>query len=113
MDPPAAGREEVARACAYMEENLARRITLDQLCRQAGLGRSALLRAFLRERKVTPYRWLEVLRVGRARELLAQGVPPAEAALRAGFSDQSHLTHCFTRFLGLPPGVYRDSCKEE
>jgi len=34
-------------------------------------------------------------------------VPPAEAALRAGFSDQSHFTNYFDRFIGLSPGVYR------
>ena len=43
-----------------------------------------------------------------ARKLLKQGAAPAEAALSAGFSDQSHFTNYFSRFIGLSPGAYRD-----
>ena len=32
----------------------------------------------------------------------------AEAALLTGFSDQSHFTNYFKRFIGLAPGVYRE-----
>lgn len=100
-------REELERACSFMERHYAERISLEQICRCAGLSKSALLRAFAREKGVTPYSYLENIRIARARSLLEQGVPPAEAALRTGFSDQSHFTNCFSRFIGLPPGVYR------
>lgn len=104
--PIPAARGEVERACGYMEEHFSRRITLDQLCRESGLSRSALLRAFTRTKGVTPYRYLQAVRIGRARELLEQGLSPAEAGLQAGFSDQSHFSNFFTQFIGLPPGVY-------
>lgn len=67
-----------------------------------------MLRAFTRLKGVTPYLYLENVRVGQAKKLLEQGVPPVEAALRTGFSDQSHFTNYFDRFLGLSPGVYRN-----
>lgn len=101
--------EEVRRVCAFIEENHGERICLDQLCRCAGLSRSTLLRAFTRSKGVTPYRYLENIRVSRAKKLLEQGVSPAEAALQTGFSDQSHFTNYFDRFLGLSPGVYRNT----
>lgn len=104
---PARG-EAVERVCAFMEENCGEHISLDQLARLAGLSKSALLRAFTREKGVTPYRCLENIRVGAAKKLLEQGVPPAEAALRTGFSDQSHFTNYFSRFIGLAPGAYRE-----
>jgi len=100
-------RQEVENACAFMERHLAEHISLDQLCGAAGLSRSALLRAFVRAKGVTPYRCLESIRIGRARQLLEQGASPAEAALATGFSDQSHFTNCFSRFIGLAPGAYR------
>ena len=103
--------EEIRRVCAFIEENHGERICLNQLCRCAGLSRSTLLRAFTRAKGVTPYRYLENIRVGRAKELLEQGVSPAEAALRTGFSDQSHFTNYFDRFIGLSPGAYRDIFK--
>ena len=35
-------REEIERACAFMAEHAAERISLDQICREAGLSKSAL-----------------------------------------------------------------------
>lgn len=100
-------RDEIEKVCAYMEQNYAGHITLDQLCRCAGLSKSTLLRAFTKSKGVTPYSYLENIRIGRAKQLLEQGVSPVEAALQTGFSDQSHFTNYFTRFIGLPPGSYR------
>jgi AraC-like DNA-binding protein len=33
-------------------------------------------------------------------------MPLAEAALEAGFSDQSHMTRLFRRTFGISPGAY-------
>lgn len=101
-------RDEIEKACAFMERHYSEHIDLEQLCRCAGLSRSTLLRAFAGSKGVTPYSYLESVRIGRARLLLEQGVPPVEAALQTGFSDQSHFTNCFSRFIGLAPGAYRD-----
>lgn len=101
-------RQEVERACRFMEAHAAERVSLDAVCRHAGLSKSALLRAFPGVKGVTPYRYLETIRIGAAKKLLEQGVAPAEAALRTGFSDQSHFTRFFTRFIGLTPGAYRE-----
>lgn len=105
-------RDEIERVCAFMEQHYAERIYLDQLCLCAGLSKSALLRAFARSKGVTPYSYLENIRVGKAKKLLEQGVPPVETALRTGFSDQSHFTHYFNRLIGLTPGCYRDIFKD-
>ena len=111
-DRAPARRDAVERVRAFMEEHYDERISLDQLGRLAGLSKSALLRAFAREKGATPYSYLESLRVGAAKKLLEQGVPPAEAALRTGFSDQSHFTNYFSRFIGLAPGAYRELFRE-
>ena len=99
---------EIEKACAFMESHYAERIYLDQICRCAGLSKSTLLRAFTKSKGVTPYSYLENIRIGKAKKLLEQGVPPIEAALQTGFSDQSHFTNYFNRFIGLAPGVYRE-----
>lgn len=105
---PSAPGKAVERACAFMREHCAEHVSLDQLSGLAGLSKSALLRAFARETGVTPYRYLESIRISAAKKLLEQGVPPAEAALQTGFSDQSHFTNCFSRYIGLAPGAYRE-----
>lgn len=104
-------REEIEKACAFMEQHYAERIYLDQICRCAGLSKSALLRAFALSKGITPYSYLENIRIGKAKKLLEQGVPPVEAALLTGFSDQSHFTNYFNRFIGLSPGSYGEIFK--
>ena len=73
-----------------------------------GLSKSTLLRAFTKSKGVTPYSYLQNIRIGEAKKLLEQGLPPVEAALQTGFSDQSHFTNYFNRYIGLAPGVYRE-----
>lgn len=112
-------REEVEKACDFMEQHFANRIYLDQICRHAGRSKSTLLRAFTKFKGVTPYNYLESIRIGKAKKFLEQGMPLIEVAMRTGFSDQSHFTNSFNRFIGLAPGLYRDmflekvSAKEE
>lgn len=101
-------RDEIEKACRFMEQHFSDRIYLDQICRYAGLSKSTLLRAFTKSKGVTPYSYLENIRIGEAKKLLEQGLPPIEAALQTGFSDQSHFTNYFNRFIGLAPGVYRE-----
>lgn len=73
---------------------------MEDICAAAHLTKSTLLRAFTREMGITPYRFLENLRINRARAFLEQGDMPAEAAVKAGFSDQSHFSSFFTMFTG-------------
>ncbi|MGL6199391.1 MAG: AraC family ligand binding domain-containing protein [Lachnospiraceae bacterium] len=101
-------RDEIEEACGFIEQHYTERINLDQICHHVGLSKSTLLRAFTKSKCVTPYRYLETIRIGAAKKLLEQGITPVEAALQTGFSDQSHFTNYFNRFIGLAPGVYRD-----
>ncbi len=103
--------EEIEKACAFMEQHYKEHIYLEQICHHAGLSKSTLLRAFTKSRGVTPYLYLQNIRIGNAKKLLEQGVPPIEAAMQTGFSDQSHFTNYFNSFIGLPPGIYRDIFK--
>ena len=104
-------RKEIEKACSFMEQHYAERIYLEQICRCVGLSKSTLLRAFALSKGVTPYSYLENIRISKAKKLLEQGVPPVEAALQTGFSDQSHFTNYFNRFIGLAPGIYQDIFK--
>ena len=110
MEPEAmeAWGSVVEQACSFLEQHYAEHISLDQLCRRTGVSKSTLLRAFSKGKGISPYGYLETVRIGAAKKLLEQGLPPVEVALRTGFSDQSHLTNSFSRFLGVAPGAYRD-----
>lgn len=101
-------RREIEKACAFMEEHYAERLSLEQICSYVNLSKSTLLRAFTKSKGVTPYRYLEAIRINEAKNLLGKGASPVEAAMKTGFSDQSHFTNYFSRFIGLAPGGYRD-----
>lgn len=100
-------REEVEKACRFMEENFSEHISLEEISRYAGLSKSTLLRAFAKEKGITPYRYLETIRIHQAKQMLGEGMAPAEVAIKTGFSDQSHFTNYFSRLIGVAPGAYR------
>lgn len=101
-------RAEIEQACTFMQEHFAEHQTLDAICKYTALSKSTLLRAFLQAKGITPYRYLEMLRINAAKKLLAQGVQPLTTAIQTGFSDQSHLTNSFNSFIGITPGAYRE-----
>jgi AraC-like DNA-binding protein len=73
----------------------------------SGVSRFQLLRGFSRELGITPHAYLIQRRVLLAQRFLADGQTPVQAAIQAGFSDQSHMTRAFVRQVGVTPGCYR------
>ena len=102
-----ARRAEVRAVADYLADHCGDPVSLDALGEIAGLSKYHLLRAFTKETGITPYSYLETLRIDRAKSLLKRGISTAEVAQAAGFSDQSHFTNAFKRFIGLTPGQFR------
>lgn len=101
-------RHEIEMACDFMNSHFSEHISLEQLCEYSGLSKSTLLRAFTKSKGVTPYRYLQTIRINEAKKLLETGMSPLDAAMMTGFSDQSHFTSFFNMFIGLTPGAYRE-----
>ncbi|WP_280153628.1 AraC family transcriptional regulator [Piscinibacter sp. XHJ-5] len=106
---PSAARPDsvLDRAVALMHDRLADTLSLEQLAAAAGLSPFHFLRRFKAQHHVTPHRMLMALRLHRAKQLLAAGVAPAEAAADVGLVDQAHLTRRFARMYGVTPGRYQ------
>lgn len=98
---------QIQTLCAYMEEHFAENITLDELLAMTSFGKSYLLRSFTKQVGVSPYRYLQTVRLEKAKKFLEEGTPPIDAANQAGFSDQSHFTNFFKEFIGLTPKQYQ------
>lgn len=96
-----------AQVIDYMQAHMDEAIQLDDLAAVAGLSRFHFLRQFRACHHVTPHKMLMALRLHAAKGWLAQGTPPAEVALRAGLTDQAHLTRAFTQRYGVSPARYR------
>jgi AraC-like DNA-binding protein len=68
-----------------------------------GTDRFTLARHFRRAFGTSPDRYRTLRRLELARAAIASGAPLVEAAARAGFADQSHMTRQFKRAYGLTP----------
>ncbi len=103
---PLAARHWRAAAVArdFLEANLDRTVASAELEAASGLSRFALARHFRACFGTSPYRYLVLRRLDRARGLIRTGTPLAEAALASGFADQSHFTRQFKKAYGLSPG---------
>lgn len=99
--------EQIQKLCAYMEQHYAENISLETLLAMTSFGKSYLLRSFTKQLGVSPYRYLQTIRIDKAKKLLEQGAEPIDAAQRTGFSDQSHFTNFFKSFIGLTPKQYQ------
>ena len=91
----------------YLEEHFDENVALDQLTALSGLSKSYLLHSFTKQTGVSPYRYLQSIRIEKAKKWLEQGCAPVDAAGMAGFADQSHFTRFFKDFIGLTPKQYQ------
>jgi AraC-like DNA-binding protein len=96
----------VKKALARIDADPTSPLQLADLAQLAGTSRFQLLRGFVRDVGATPHAYQVQRRVHIARRLLANGRPIAEAAIDAGFADQSHMTRAFVRQFGVTPGRY-------
>ncbi|HEV2865322.1 MAG TPA: AraC family transcriptional regulator [Allosphingosinicella sp.] len=74
-----------------------------------GISRWRFARRLRRETGLSPRDLRRQLRVAYARRLIEKGETLAEAALRAGFSDQAHMTRQLRSLLGVTPAALRRS----
>ncbi len=99
--------DAATRAKAYIDASIAESFSLDDLELATGRERFALSRDFRAAFGASPYRYLTMRRLERARAMIRDGETIAAAASAAGFSDQSHMTRQFKKAYGLTPNRWR------
>jgi AraC family transcriptional regulator len=101
-------RARLNRVLEYIEANLDREIALAALAQTAGMSTHYFSELFKQSVHLSPHQYVLRRRVARARNLLNDSrVTVLEAAVRSGFSDQSHFTKIFRRIVGVTPTGYR------
>lgn len=94
------------RAKVLLDDAVASNISLSLLASEAGLSRFQVLRSFASHFGMTPHAYLMQRRASQARTLILSGQTLAEAAIEAGYADQSHMTRDFRRRYGLTPAAF-------
>lgn len=103
--PPVLAEWQVRLAKCGLKKKTSRIVDIARACH---LSHRHFVTAFANTVGDTPYRWRLRYRILHAKRMLARpenGL--AQIALECGFSDQSHFTNTFTRFVGLSPGQWR------
>jgi AraC-like DNA-binding protein len=94
------------RVIAHMQECYADRLTLELMSAQVELTPFQLIGLFKRSVGLTPHACLTQVRLKVSMRLLRGGASLTEAALAAGFYDQSALNKHFKRCYGITPLQY-------
>ncbi len=98
----------IRRVVDFMTENIDQDISIDDLASIACLSPFHFIRMFQKAVGKTPSRYLNELRLERAKTLLVLGKAPlVDIALSCCFSSQSNFTRAFRRATGMTPGDYR------
>ncbi|CAM2005650.1 AraC family transcriptional regulator [Acanthopleuribacter pedis] len=85
--------------CRHWDES----VTMEELETVCDRDRWQLSRDFRALFGTSPYRYLVMRRLARARERLAEGAALVDVAVDCAFSDQSHMTRHFRKTYGITP----------
>ena len=95
-------------ARAYLHDRYAESFSLADVAAAVDVDPERLARVFRRAFDEPLAGYLRRIRVDAAAHMLTSTeLPIARVAGDVGFADQSHLTRCFSRYLGTTPGRYR------
>ena len=107
--PPKAEKPDlVERVLAYVEGNLAERITLADAARQFYVSESTISQSFRKKMGVSFYRCVTQRRLIAAKTLIGEGALLEDVAGKVGFSDYSSFYRAFKQEYGISPRQYRN-----
>jgi AraC-like DNA-binding protein len=98
------------RAIKYINEHLREHISLENTARECGMSVSCFERTFKREVGITFNKYVNSLRISKARQLLHENNKSmSEIAFACGYTNQYHFTRTFKKLMNTPPRSFRKS----
>ncbi len=102
--------ERIKLMMAYIQDNFAQRLALDDIAEAAGISSRECTRCFNRCLGMTPIQYVTRYRLRVAADLLLQTGDSILAISEAcGFSSAGYFSRTFSEYLGCTPKQYRDS----
>lgn len=99
---------------AFIQENYARKLTLDEIADAAAISQRECLRCFQNAIHQSPMEYLAEYRVRCAMKLLeTTNLSITEIAQRTGWNHNSYFAKVFSRICGKTPGEYRKTCSNK
>lgn len=95
---------------AFIRENYAEKLTLEDIARSAHISRGECCRIFKRLHKTTPFQYLIRYRLSMSIKLLCEtDYSIAQIAQQVGFGSSSYYTECFKKEMHCTPLKYRQN----
>lgn len=95
-------------ALRLMQENIRRRLGLEDIATQVGLNKSYFVRLFRRRLGMAPMRYFNELKINAACHLLLDtDMTVAEISAHLGFAEEFYFSRCFKKFKGVSPAGFR------
>lgn len=102
------------RAIKYINEHLKEHISLEETARACGMSVSCFQRTFKQEVGITFNKYVNSLRISKARQLLHENNKSmSEIAFACGYTNQYHFTRTFKKLMNTPPRSFRKSRSPE
>ncbi|MCF6172224.1 MAG: AraC family transcriptional regulator [Campylobacteraceae bacterium] len=97
-------KSRLKNAISYMYQNANNlEITLDEIASCVQISKYHFLREFKKEFGLTPYQYIQNIKINNARRMLYLDVSLSEIAQECGFFDQSHFIKTYKNYFGHTP----------
>jgi transcriptional regulator GlxA family with amidase domain len=108
------GDELIGKAQSYIEKNLSKRISFEELASKLAISRRNFDRRFIKATGNTPVEYLQRVKVEVAKNTLEKGRKSIfEVMSDVGYSDDKAFREVFKKFAGLSPLDYRTKYNRE
>ena len=105
---PAAADDRIAQAIRFMNRSLAQPISVQQVAEAVSLSPSHFSRQFKSQTGFSPYEYIVLRRIDRAKHLLTStDLSVKEIAYKAGYGSEENFIHSFQKNVGISPGLFR------
>lgn len=109
-DPTAATRmdkqELLSGILSYVETNLSEKITLEDVASRFFVSPSTITHLFNKRLSISFYKYVMQRRLGKAKNLIREGMPMEKIASTVGFNDYSVFYRAFKQEFGMSPRQY-------
>jgi AraC family transcriptional regulator len=106
--------QNILQVISFIESNLWSPMELEGLAQKANLSKFHFCRVFKRYTGMNPIKYVNFLRIGRAKELLVGNKNSVSlVANEVGFRDLSNFIRQFKKNTGVTPTAYRDMSKTQ
>ena len=101
----AAGDSKIVAILQYLNAHLTEGLSIDELAERFYISKYHMMRRFRDETGYTIHGYLTEKRLLLAQQLLEQGVPSGEAALRCGYQEYSTFSRAYKKQFGRAPSA--------